>query len=70
MRKGGKGQEDEREVGKEKWLRRDGEGEKEVGENVQKKGGGAIVPTAAAKCVDKKRWKGCNVGIGPENEWR
>ena len=70
MRKGGKGQEDEREVGKEKWLRRDGEGEKKVGENVEKEGGGAFMPTTAAKCVDKKRWKGGNVRIGPENEWR
>ena len=28
------------------------------------------MPTAAAKCMDKKRWKDGNVGIGPENEWR
>ena len=27
------------------------------------------MPTAAAKCVDKKRWKGGNVEIGPEQEW-
>ena len=70
MRKGGKGQEDEREVGKQKWLRRNGEGEKKVGEKVQKEGGGAFVPTAAAKCMDKKRWKDGNVRICPENEWR
>ena len=29
-----------------------------------------MVPVAAAKCVDKKGWKGGNVKIGPENEWR
>ena len=36
MRKGGKGQEDESEVGKEMRLRWDGEGEETVGENVEK----------------------------------
>ena len=39
-------------------------------ESVQKEGGGAFMPITAAKCVDKKRWKGGNVRIGPENERR
>ena len=25
---------------------------------------------AAAKCVNEKRWKGGNVEVGPEQEWK
>ena len=49
-------------------LRWDGECEEKVGENVDKKGGGAFVITAAAKCVNEKRWKGGNVEMGPKDE--
>ena len=70
MRKDGQGQEDESEVGKEVRLRWDGECEEKVGENIEKKGGGAFAITTAAKCVNEKWWKGGNVEMGPEQEWK
>ena len=68
--KGGKGQKGEREVGKKKGWRGDGEGENKIGEKVQKEGRGAIKPKATAERVNEKGWKGGNVEIGPEDEWR
>ncbi len=70
VREDGKGQADESEVRKKVWLCWDGECEEKVGENIEKKGGGAFVMTAAPKCVNEKRWKGGNVEIGPKDEWQ